>query len=77
MPGEVHGQKSLADYSLWGRKESDMTEQLTHIIITMLKIFCNTVHIKSTAIKKSCHCMLTFVLLIGGNMKMLVFQLIF
>jgi len=23
-----HGQRSLADYSPWGRKESDMTEQL-------------------------------------------------
>ena len=26
--GESHGQKSLAGYSPWGRKESDMTEQL-------------------------------------------------
>ena len=25
---EVHGQKSLVGYSPWGRKESDMTEQL-------------------------------------------------
>ena len=24
-----HGQKSLADYSPWGRRESDMTEQLS------------------------------------------------
>ena len=24
-----HGQRSLAGYSLWGRKESDMTERLT------------------------------------------------
>ena len=31
LPGECHGQRSLADYSLWGHKESDMTEQLTHI----------------------------------------------
>ena len=29
LPGEFHGQRSLAGYSLWGRKESDMTEQLT------------------------------------------------
>ena len=28
--GEFHGQRSLPDYSLWGHKESDMTEQLTH-----------------------------------------------
>ena len=26
LPGESHGQRSLADYSLWGHKESDMTE---------------------------------------------------
>ena len=29
LPGEFHGQRSLADYSLWGHKELDMTEQLT------------------------------------------------
>ena len=29
-PGESHGQRSLAGYSPWGRKELDMTEQLTH-----------------------------------------------
>ena len=28
-PGESHEQKSLEGYSPWGRKESDMTEQLT------------------------------------------------
>ena len=26
MPGEFHGQRSLAGYSPWGHKESDMTE---------------------------------------------------
>ena len=26
---EFHGQRSLAGYSPWGHKESDMTEQLT------------------------------------------------
>ena len=31
LPGEFRGQRSLAGYSSWGRKESDMTEQLnTH-----------------------------------------------
>ena len=29
LPGEFHGQRSLAGYRPWGRKESDMTEQLT------------------------------------------------
>ena len=26
LPGEPHGQRSLAGYSPWGRKKSDMTE---------------------------------------------------
>ena len=26
LPGESHGQKNLAGYSPWGRKELDMTE---------------------------------------------------
>ena len=29
MPGESHGQGSLVGYSAWGRKESDITEQLS------------------------------------------------
>ena len=28
LPGKCHGQRSLVGYSPWGRKESDMTEQL-------------------------------------------------
>ena len=30
LPGRSHGQRSLAGYSLWGHKELDMTEWLTH-----------------------------------------------
>ena len=30
LPGESHGQRSLVGYSSWGRKDSDMTERLTH-----------------------------------------------
>ena len=30
LPGELYGQRSLMGYSPWGRKEQDMTEQLTH-----------------------------------------------
>ena len=26
LPGKFHGQRSLAGYSPWGHKESDMTE---------------------------------------------------
>ena len=33
MPGEFHGQRSLAGYSPRGHKESDTTEQLTHKVI--------------------------------------------
>ena len=29
LPGESHGQRSLAGYSPWGRKESDTMERLT------------------------------------------------
>ena len=30
LPGESHGQRSLAGYSPWGLKKLDMTEQQTH-----------------------------------------------
>ena len=30
LRGEFHGQRNLAGYSPWGRKESDITERLTH-----------------------------------------------
>jgi len=33
LPGEFHGQRSLADYSPWGCNESDTTEQLVYIYI--------------------------------------------
>ena len=33
LPGESHGQRSLAGYSPWGRKELDMTEWLSNIIM--------------------------------------------
>ena len=29
LPGEFHGRKSLVGYSLWSRKQSDVTERLT------------------------------------------------
>ena len=32
LPGESHGQRSLAGYSLCSRKELDTTEWLTHIL---------------------------------------------
>ena len=34
LPGKSHGQRSLVGYNLWGRKESDTTEQLhIHFIL--------------------------------------------
>ena len=35
LPGKSHGWRSLVGYSLWGRKESDMTERL-HFSLTGL-----------------------------------------
>ena len=34
--GEFHGQRSLAGYNPWGRKESDITEQLTQNVSTAM-----------------------------------------
>ena len=34
LPGEFYGHRSLASYSLWGRKESDTTERLTLSLYT-------------------------------------------
>ena len=33
LPGESYGQRSLVDYSLWGHRESHMTEQTEHVCI--------------------------------------------
>ena len=32
LPREFHGERSLAGYSLWGRKDSDMTERTWHAV---------------------------------------------
>ena len=32
LPRECHGKTSLVGYSPWGRKESDLTEQLTLVL---------------------------------------------
>ena len=36
LPGKFHGKRSLADYSPWGRKESNTMEQLTHAYLSQL-----------------------------------------
>ena len=38
LPGEIHGQRNLAGYSPWGCRESDTTEQLTHMLPTRVTI---------------------------------------
>ena len=35
LPGESHGQRSLAGYSPWGQKKSDTTEQLTYFYLVL------------------------------------------
>ena len=41
LPGEFHGQRSLAGYSPWGRKELDTTESHTHTH-TQITILCES-----------------------------------
>ena len=48
---EIHGQRSLVGYSLWGLKESDTTEQLTlslsihcKLLKKNLKVICKQYH---------------------------------
>ena len=38
LPGEAHGQRSLAGYSPWGRKESDTTQQLRIYALSWLPV---------------------------------------
>ena len=40
LPGGSHGQRSLAGYSPWGHKESDTTEQLTHLLAHICPTKC-------------------------------------
>ena len=45
LPGEFHGQRSLAGYSPWGHKELDTTEQvILSCISKMLLINCKIFH---------------------------------
>ena len=50
LPGEFRGQRSQEGYSTWGRKESDMTEQL------MLSFFYALVHMPSINTQTSSTC---------------------
>jgi len=44
LSGEFHGEGSLVSYSPWGCKESDITEQLTHIYMCIYIYIYNLVH---------------------------------
>ena len=37
LSGKSHGQRSLAGYSLWGRKELDATERLMLLLLLLLQ----------------------------------------
>ena len=39
LPGESHGQRSVAGYSPWGHKELDMTEQITHFTVNSYTVY--------------------------------------
>ena len=43
LPGESHGQKSLAAYAPWGHKESDMTDTTQHVCTAFRKNFSATI----------------------------------
>ena len=54
MPGEFHGQKSLAGYSPWGCKESGMTEQLPLVLTcvgVIQKPFQNSLRAKALLVQ--------------------------
>ena len=42
LPGEFHGQRSLAGCSSWGHKEFDTTEGLIHTALQYCVGFCQT-----------------------------------
>ena len=43
LPGEFHGQRSLASYSPWGRIELDTTELLT-LSLSVYQLITQTLH---------------------------------
>ena len=42
LSGEPHGQRSLAGYSPWGHKESDMTERPTFLLSSVCQCIFDT-----------------------------------
>ena len=52
LPGKSHGWRGLVGHSLWGRKESDTTEQLhfgkTYIYITIIFVIIVMIEVLRT-----------------------------
>ena len=42
LPGEFHGQSSLAGHSQWGHRKSDTAEQLSLTLLTTVTMLCIT-----------------------------------
>ena len=45
LPGEFHGQRSLAGYNPWGCRELATTEQLTHTAQLSLRVHSSRYHL--------------------------------
>ena len=45
LPGESHGQRSVAGYSPWDRKDSDMTERLYVHFLSVHVYMCVLSHV--------------------------------
>ena len=54
LPREFHGLRNLAGYSLWGHKESDTTEQLTHYTNLIHKMETEVFHANKA--REECIC---------------------
>ena len=79
LPGEFHGQRSLADYSPWGCKESDRTEHThTHNILFSLssEIFMTAISISRHSISLQI-CLFIFMVSYCFMMFSSLFKIIF
>ena len=55
LPGESHEKKSLVGYCLWGRKKSDMTEQLSMLSLYVFQMSLCLLLINAIAIGFRAH----------------------
>ena len=73
LPREFHGQRSLAGYSPWGHKESDITERLHFLSFLSAFLMVQFSHWYMTTGETIVLTMWTFV----GNMMLLLFNMLF